>query len=135
MKINTKNLASWIKGLMETAEKDECISISWFKDTEDSPIAIVGGWQSGYDSSNSDIFCHSKSHPEYAMCIKIAHNPENCAYIDYEMMYMPEEAEGEVDDTEITLEWQDIPEALADFFAQEYERVYKNYEKGVYINV
>ena len=133
--INTKNLASWIKGLMNIAEKDECISLSWFKDTEDSPIAIVGGWQSGYDSTNSDIFCQSKSHPEYAMCIKIACNHENCAYIDYEMMYMPEEADGVVDDTEITLEWSDIPEALADFFAQEYERVYKNYKKGRYTNV
>jgi hypothetical protein len=134
-KINVARLADWVQDLINLAKEDESFSISWFKDTEDSPIAIVGGWLSGYDSTDSDLFCMSKSNPGYAMNIKIAVNNGPYAYVDYEMINMPVEPNESVDDTQLTLEWNDNPEAIASFFVQEYDRIYNNYEMGLYTDI
>ena len=139
MKTNKKNyisgvkaMASWIEDLKFAAKNDESFLVSWFPGTEHSPIAVVGGWSDGYDPADADLFCLSKSNPTYGMCIKIVVNNGPYAYCDFECLDMPVDAAGEVDDTSITLEWNDNPEAVALFFMTELERVTEAFEKGVY---
>lgn len=122
-----KNLAAWIDDLKEAAKDDNCFSIAWFKDTENSPFAIIGGWQKMFKEDYSDLFCVSKSQPEYVMCIKIVIN-EKDACPDFETMNMPTDKFGNVDDTCIPLEWDDSPEAAAAFFLCEWERIMKEHE-------
>ena len=57
------------------------------------------------------------------MCIKIAENEGPYAYTDYDIMDMPYDREsGEVDNTEVMLEWSDPSEYVAEFFMHEWER-------------
>jgi len=118
-----KNLAAWIDDLKEAAKDDNCFSIAWFKDTENSPFAIIGGWQKMFKEDYSDLFCCSKTEPEYVMCIKIAKNEGPYAYTDFDAMNMPTDKLGNVDDTCIPLEWDDSSEAAAAFFLCEWERI------------
>lgn len=124
-----KNLAEWIDSLKEAAKKDERFSISWFADTKDKPFSIIGGWMGGFSESYSDILCISKSEPKYAMCIKIAINEGPYAYTDFEIMDMPIDAEGYVDDTCIALEYDDNSESLAKFLLIELDRISSEYSK------
>ena len=116
-------LAGWIKGLKQAAREDEQFSVSWFIPTKESPFSIVGGWLDGFDPSQADLFCQSKSNPTYAMSIKIIVNEGNYAYCDFETLDMPMSEDGEVDDTCFTLEWDENPEAIANFFMIEWERL------------
>lgn len=130
--MNTNNeainsLAAWINDLKDAARDDYTFSIAWFKDTKDSPFAIIGGWQKMFQEDYSDLFCCSKSQPEYVMCIKIAKNEGPYAYTDFEVMNMPTDAFGNVDDTCIPLEWDDSAEAAAAFFLCEWERIMVEY--------
>ncbi len=121
-----ESLAAWIGDLMEAAKDDYSFSIAWFKGTENSPFSIIGGWMPGFSEDYSDIFCISKSEPKYAMSIKIAVNNGNngpYAYTDYEVMDMPTDKFGEVDDTCVPLEWDDNPDVVADFYLTEWERI------------
>ena len=122
-----KYLTAWIAELKEAAKNDDQFSVSWFPGTANYPIAIAGGWQSGYDSSNADLFCMSKSHPNNAMCVKIAINDPNAA-VDFEDLDLPVDSRGLVEDTCITLEWNDSPRSVAMFFMAELERLTKNCE-------
>ena len=124
-----ESLVAWIEDLMEAAKDDHSFSIAWFKETENSPFSIIGGWESGFSEDYSDIFCISKSEPKYAMSIKIAVNDGPYAYTDYEVMDMPIDKLGEVDDTCVPLEWDDNPEAVADFYMHEWERIMTEHEK------
>ena len=127
-----ESLAAWINGLKESAEADETLSISFFNETEDKPFSIIGGWESGFDADYSDIFCISKSNPEYAMCVKIAINEGPYAYTDFEIMNMPyDKATGDVDDTCTALEWDDNPYEAAQFFLGEWERIMKEHGEEV----
>lgn len=132
IKISKEDLAGWISELKKAAADDEPLCISFFSGTKDSPIAIVGGWEGGFDQENADLFCISKSNPTYAMSIKIAVNAGPYAYCDFEVIDMPVFKNDEVDDTCITLEWDDDPMALATFFEMELERIYSTYELGNY---
>jgi len=76
----------------------------------------------------SDLFCCSKSQPEYVMCVKIVKNDGPYAYTDFEAMNMPTNRFGEVDDTCIPLEWDDSPEYAAEFFLHEWERIMREQE-------
>ena len=116
-------LAMWIAGLMVSAEDDDQFLVDWFKPTQHSQFSIVGGWQDGYDPADADLFCTSKSNPTYAMSVKICENKGPYAYADFETLDMPIDAFGEVDDTSITLEWDDNPEAVAEFFMIEWDRL------------
>jgi hypothetical protein len=122
-----KKLAEWIESLKADAKKDEQFSIAWFGDTKDEPFSIIGGWMNGFSEDYSDLLCISKSNPTYAMCIKIAVNEGPYAYTDFEMMNMPINKEGDVDDTCIALEYDDDAEALAKFFVTEWERMMSEY--------
>jgi hypothetical protein len=124
-----KELADWIQSLKEAAKNDEAFSIAWFNGTKDAPFSIVGGWLDGFSPDYSDLTCTSKSNPTYAMCVQIAINEGPYAYTDFELMNMPIDEEGEVDDTCIALEHEDDPEALAQFFWTEWERFMSDYNK------
>lgn len=119
------DLADWIESIKEAAENDESFSISWFNKTKKSPFAIIAGWIDGFSEHDefSDCFCISASNPKYVMCIKIAENEGPYTYTDYDLMNMPVDEDGEVDNNEIMLEWDDDPEDLAEFFAHEWERI------------
>lgn len=116
-------LAGWIKGLKQAAKEDEQFSVSWFIPTKDSSFSIVGGWLEGFDPSQADLFCQSKSNPTYCMCIKIIVNEGPYAYCDFETLNMPMFEDGEVDDNCFALEWDENPEAIAGFFMTEWERL------------
>lgn len=120
-------LAGWIKGLKEAAADDEQFLISWFIPTKNSKFSIVGGWEDGYDPKDQDLFCLSHSNPTYGMAVKVVENNGPYAYCDFETMDMPIDKNGEVDDTSITLEYNDDPKALAAFFYNEWERITKEY--------
>jgi hypothetical protein len=121
-KTTIKNLATWIEDIKEAAKDDNCFSVAFFKDTEHEPFAIVAGWQKMFREDYSDLFCVSKSHPEYVMCVKIVTNDgQGCP--DFEALNMPTDKFGEVDDTCIPLEWDDPSEVAAQFFLMEWERI------------
>ena len=98
-----------------------------------SRLHDVGGWLGGnYPGVNADLFCESKSSPGYIMSIKIIQNEGPYAYTDFEMLSMPTEVEGEVDDTCQLLEWEDDPEQIAIFFWGEWIRMMETLECGGY---
>lgn len=123
-----KDLVEWLEELIAAAKDDESFSIAWFKGTENAPFSIIGGWMEGFSENYSNLLCISKSHPQYAMCVKIAINEGPYAYTDFEIMNMPSNEEtGEVDDTCIALEYDDDIETLAQFFYVEWERIMNEY--------
>lgn len=123
-----KNLTDWIEDLKKSAKEDEQFSIAWFKETENKPFSIIGGWMEGFSEDYSDFICISKGDPSYAMCVKIAVNEGPYAYTDFEIMNMPVNPETEeVDDTCIALEYDDDSESLAQFLLAELERINKEY--------
>ena len=131
-KFTKEQLAEWIENIKLFAEGDHELSIAWFKGTKDSPLAIVAGWSPLFSDKSevSDLFCCSKSHPEYVMCIKIAKNEGPYVYIDYEFMNMPiDPTTGEVENTEVMLEWDDPADYAAEFFMHEWERLMETCEE------
>ena len=122
-----KDLVNWIEYLKEEARADNCFAIDWFKDTKDKPFSIIAGWMDGFSEDYSDLLCISKGDPCYAMCIKIAVNEGPYAYTDFEIMDMPINENGDVDDTCIALEYGDDSEELARFFLGEWERIMTTY--------
>lgn len=125
-RFTAENLTKWIETIKEAAKNDESFSIAWFKETKNEPLSIIAGWRECFSdrSEVNDLFCISKSHPEYCMCIKIAENNGPYAYTDYEIMNMPyDRVSGEVENTEIMLEWDDPAAYMAEFFMHELERL------------
>lgn len=126
-------LTAWIGGLQDAAKNDENFSVAWFKPTKDSPIAIIGGWLGGNcPEENADLFCESKSNPGYIMSVKIIENKGPYAYADFEILDMPIEVSGEVDDTCFLLEWDEDPSCIAIFFWGEWQRMMETWECGGY---
>lgn len=123
-----EQLIDWIENIRKAAKDDESFSIAWFKPTKNCPFAIIAGWQELDEPDGEDSFCRSKSQPEYVMSIKVAENDGPYAYTDYEIMNMPWDSEsGDVDDTEVFLEWDDPVDYMADHFMAEWSRVMTRY--------
>lgn len=125
-KFTKEQLAAWIEDIKEAAKEDTVFSIACFPGTEKESLSIVAGWVPLFSDKSevSNLFCCSKSHPEYVMCIKIAENDGPFAYIDYEPMNMPVNPEtNEVENTEIMLEWDDPADYAAEFIMHEWERL------------
>ena len=118
-----EQLTSWIAGLQNAAKIDEPLLVDWFRPTRESAFSIVGGWSEGFDPSQADLFCQSKSHPTYCMCIKIIVNNGPYAYCDFETLDMPMTENGEVDDNCFALEWDEDPAKIAEFFMIEWEQL------------
>ena len=127
-----EELATWVEEIKEAAKEDTSFSIAWFPGTTDKPFSIIAGWQKYFTNDDfSDVFCISKSHPEYAMCVKVAINDGPYAYTDFEVMNMPLDKTGDVDDTCVPLEWDDDTEAAAMFFKHEWERITAEHNKEI----
>ena len=126
--IKVEHLAVWIAGIKECARRDDNSQIFWFLPTMNKPFCIIAGWEKWFES---EAFCCSKSQPEYVMCIKIVENDEHAAYVDFDTLYMPVDKNGEVEDTCIPLEWDDSPEAAAQFFLGEWERIMKEHGEEI----
>lgn len=125
-----ERLATWLRSLIEDAKKDEQFSIAWFEDTKDERFSIIGGWMEGFSKDYADLLCISESNPEYAMCVKIAVNEGPYAYTDFELMNMPIDQTGEVDNTCIALEYDDDVNSLAEFFLGELQRINLEFKVG-----
>ena len=125
-KFTKEQLTKWIEDIKEAAKEDTTFSIAWFPGTEEEPLSIIAGWAPLFSDKSevNDLFCCSKAHPEYVMCIKIAKNEGPYIYIDYEFMDMPLDPEtDEVENTEVMLEWDDPADYAAEFFMHEWERL------------
>ena len=134
IKFTKEQLAAWIEDIKEAAKEDTSFSIARFKGTEDESLSIIAGWAERFanNSEVDDLFCCSKSNPQYVMCIKIAENEGPYAYTDYEIMNMPyDRATEEVDNTEIMLEWDDPADYAAEFFMHEWERLMEAYGEEI----
>lgn len=130
IKFTKEQLAAWLEDIKEAAKDDTSFSIAWFEGTKNAPLAIIAGWMECFadNSEVDDLFCCSKSQPRYCMCIKIAENDGPKAYTDYELMNMPIDSKsGEVENTEVMLEWSDPADYAAEFFMHEWERLMDNY--------
>ena len=125
-KFTIESLTQWIEDLKEAAQKDEAFSISWFEGTKNEPFSIIGGWMEGFEPY-ANLLCVSRKATGYAMCVKIAVNEGPYAYTDFEIMNMPIDKNGEVDNTCIALEYDDDSESLAQFLEMEWERITKEY--------
>lgn len=111
--INKTKLIEWLKLIRIAAEADKPASIWWFLDTVDDPFCIIAGWQEGFEPED-DLYLHSKSEPQYCMCVKVALNG-HFAYTEYELMNMPyDEESGDVYDTEVALCKEDDLDLIAD---------------------
>ena len=134
----TEMLAVWIAGIKETAKLDMAdthtkipeATIYWFGPTINKPFSIVAGWKKMFKEDFSDIFCCSKSQPEYVMCVKVVVNNGPCN-TDFESMPTPVCGESELDDTCIPLEWDDDPKIAAMFFEHEWERIMKEHKEDI----
>ena len=134
--ITTENLATWIGDVINnSAKNDEDISIIWFGPTATEKYCIVAGWQKMFSKEQSarlaHALCISKSRPEYVMCIKVAETPAEGSCTDFESIVMPVGKDGEVDNNCIPLEWEDMPECLAEFFVIEWERIMKEHGEEI----
>lgn len=129
--INIKDLAKWITSLKVAAKNDTQFLVDWFEGTKDSKFSIIGGWDGSYSENQADILCSSAGDPSYAMCVKIITNEGPYAYADFEVLNMPIDKFGDVDNTCIALEWDDDPEQVAQFFLGEWERIMKEHEEEI----
>ena len=136
--MNTKftidELSIWIRGIIASAELDVADQIFWFVPTMNSPFSIIAGWHEYFSdvSEVDDMFCISASNPKYVMCIKVVENKGPYAYTEYELMNTPTDPDtGDVDDNEIMLEWEDDPDALAEFFLTEWERIMEEHSEEI----
>lgn len=128
-----QRLTEWLNDLIKSAEEDEQFLVSWFKDTQDAPFSIVGGWLEGFAEDFSDILYISKSNPTYAMSVKIVVNEGPYAYTDFEMLDMPIDPKtNEVDDTCFTLEIGEETAEFALFLISEWGRFME--QKGIDVN-
>jgi hypothetical protein len=130
-KITTEKLAVWIAGIKECAKQDDKAQVWWFVPTWNKPFCIVAGWQKMFTNGDfSDVFCCSKSRPEYAMCLKIVVN-DGKLDPDFASLTMPVDKNNEVDDTCVPLEWDDNPECAAEFFMHEFERIMEEHGEEI----
>jgi hypothetical protein len=123
-KFTTEQLADCLEHIKDAAEEDTSFSFAEFEETSNEPFCIVAGWSERFSDNSEvdDLFCCSKSHPRYVMCVKIAENENPRLALDYEFMNMPiDPLTKEVYDTEIMLEWDDPVDYVAEFFMHEWE--------------
>lgn len=120
------NLIKWLEDLINKAELDT-ESVSYFKDTKDSPYCIVGGWVEGYSNKLTDFLYISESNPNYAMCVKIVKQE---ASPDVNLDYLLEVINPETGDVEfetLPIERNDDLTELARFLISEWERISKDF--------
>lgn len=120
------NLTKWLEDLINKAELDT-ESVSYFRDTKDSPYCIVGGWGEGYSDELTDLVYISESNPDYAMCVKIVKQEDSP---DVNLDYLLEVVNPETGDVEfetLPIERDDNLTELARFLISEWERILKDF--------
>lgn len=120
------NLTKWLEDLINKAELDT-ESVSYFRDTKDSPYCIVGGWGEGYSDELTDLVYTSESNPDYAMCVKIVKQEDSP---DVNLDYLLEVVNPETGDIEfetLPIERDDDLTELARFLISEWERILKDF--------
>lgn len=120
------NLTKWLEDLINKAELDT-ESVSYFRDTKDSPYCIVGGWGEGYSDELTDLVYTSESNPDYAMCVKIVKQEDSS---DVNLDYLLEVVNPETGDVEfetLPIEKDDDLTELACFLLNEWERISKDF--------
>ena len=120
------NLTKWLEDLINKAELDT-ESVSYFRDTKDSPYCIVGGWGEGYSDELTDLVYTSESNPDYAMCVKIVKQEDSP---DVNLDYLLEVVNPETGDVEfetLPIERDDGFTELARFLLNEWERISKDF--------
>lgn len=120
------NLTKWLEDLINKAELDT-ESVSYFRDTKDSPYCIVGGWGEGYSDELTDLVYTSESNPDYAMCVKIVKQEDSP---DINLDYLLEVVNPETGDVEfetLPIERDDDLTELARFLISEWERILKDF--------
>ena len=124
-----KDLANFLRGLIDSAKEDTAMAINLgrFRGTIDSKFGIVGGWTKGQFDGYGDLLCVSKENPNYAMAVKIVVNGTG----DYESLQMPTTEDGNVEDTEIALEWEDDVDSAAAWLISEWERIMKEHGEEI----
>lgn len=120
------NLTKWLEDLINKAELNT-ESVSYFRDTKDSPYCIVGGWGEGYSDELTDLVYTSESNPDYAMCVKIVKQEDSP---DVNLDYLLEVVNPETGDVEfetLPIERDDGFTELARFLLNEWERISKDF--------
>ena len=123
-----QSLTNWLEDLINKVELDT-ESVSYFKDTKDSPYCIVGGWGEGYSDELTDLVYISESNPDYAMCVKIVKQEDSP---DVNLDYLLEVVNPETGDIEfetLLIERDDDFTELASFLMSEWTRISEKYLK------
>ncbi len=129
--MNTKvinDLTKWLQTVVENAKCDEQLLFTKFENTKNEELNIVAGWSKGFSKDFADLLYISEADPDYAMCVKIVENNGPYAYTDFDLLDMPIDRYGEVEDTCIAIEQTDDLESLAQFLYCEWERLTDEYE-------
>lgn len=123
-KINQEELVAWVAEVKQAAKEDKKFEVSFFPGTRNSKACIMAGWSSGFGAEYSDLLCTGKSDPSEAMCITIVKNPGegDMSQRSFDSFDFPE-CDGEEEDITVAIELDDMPEAIADFYAGECERL------------
>ena len=103
-------------------------SIEWLVDQDqgcstlklDDRLAICVGWLDGYDENDEDVI-HSKESPSWAINAGLKVYTSDDMRTDYEFINSPYYANGEVVQTDVSVEPDANLDELADYFIQEYE--------------
>lgn len=123
-----QSLTNWLEDLINKAELDT-ESVSYFKDTKDSPYCIVGGWGEGYSDELTDLVYISESNPDYAMCVKIVKQEDSPdVNLDYLLEVINPET-GDVEFETLLIERDDDLTELASFLMSEWTRISEKYLK------
>lgn len=123
-KFTYEELGAWLKEIKQAAKEDKKFEVSFFPGTRESEVCIMAGWTSGFGAEYSDLLCICKSEPSSAMCITLVKNPGegDMSQQSFDSFDFPE-CDGEEEDITVAIELDDMPEAIADFYAGEWERL------------
>lgn len=117
-------LELWVDELRKDAETNDDLKYSvFYPDGNDSPFCIVGGWSKGFNTSFSDIFYANRTDPSLALYIKVAMVPKSSVHNTFDDFVLPVDCYGNIEDTCVALEKDDLSLAVAMFYLNEYERL------------
>lgn len=118
MTYNAKDISKFLKD-----------SVDWLIDQEmgcttlklDDRLAICVGWLPGYGAEVRDDVIQSKTEPDYAINAGIKVYTSDDMRTDYEFINMPYYKNGEVVQTDVSIEPAEDYDELAKYFLKEYE--------------
>lgn len=123
--MDSRKLASLIKSYVkDLASTDSSVT---YRIPLNDELAVYVGWGGGFDK-NDETAIHSKSQPEYCICVKVAENAYPYLWDD---AYMPwDKVTGEVYDTDSSVSVDQNYYGLAQWLNQSYREIKKLLKKG-----